>query len=155
MNIYLVQHAEPKREEEDPQKPLSEKGWNDIRKVAAFIAEYANIHVRSIVHSGKTRAGQTAEVLAEHLSPHEGVKEAEGLDPLAAPSIWAKRLGEMKEDIMLVGHLPHLSKLSAYLLCHDENRRVADFQMGGVVCLRRDESDTWSIRWMVIPQILP
>ncbi|MBW2038050.1 MAG: phosphohistidine phosphatase SixA [Deltaproteobacteria bacterium] len=154
MNLYLVQHAEPKREEEDPQKPLSEKGWSDIGKVAAFIVEHTNIQVISIMHSGKTRARQTAEALAEHLNPPEGVKEAEGLESLADPSRWAQRLAETKEDIMLVGHLPHLSKLSAHLLCQDENKRIVNFQMGGIVCLGRDESGIWSVRWMVIPQIL-
>ena len=37
MNLYLVQHAESKTEEDDPQKPLSGKGFSDIRKIAAFL----------------------------------------------------------------------------------------------------------------------
>ena len=154
MNLYLVQHAEPKRKEEDPQRPLSEKGLAEIRKVASFICEHSSVQVNSIMHSGKTRACQTAEVLAEHLRPPEGIKEVEGLKPLDDPLTWAERLAETKEDIMLVGHLPHLDKLSAYLLCQDENKRVVDFRMGGVVCLGRDEAGTWSVRWMLIPQIL-
>jgi len=154
MNLYLVQHAEPKPKEEDPQRPLSEKGWSDIRKVGAFIAEHANIQVSSIMHSGKTRAQQTAEALAEYLNPSEGVKEVEGLKPLDDPAIWAKRLAEIKEDIMLVGHLPHLGKLSAYLLSQDEDKKIIDFQMGGVICLGRDVSGIWSVRWMMIPQLL-
>ena len=154
MNIYLVQHAEPKKEEEDPQRPLSEKGRTDIRNVAAFVAKHKNIRVNSIMHSGKTRARQTAEVLTECLNPSEGIKEVDGLKPLDDPSIWVKRLSEMNEDVMLVGHLPHLSKLSAYLLCQDENKTIIDFQMGVIVCLCEDESGIWSIRWIVTPQIL-
>jgi phosphohistidine phosphatase len=34
--IYLVQHAEAKREDEDPSRPLSEKGLQDI-KVASYV----------------------------------------------------------------------------------------------------------------------
>ncbi len=154
MNLYLVQHAEAKPEEEDPQRRLSEKGWSDIRKVGAFIAEHANIRVSSIMHSGKTRARQTAEALAEYLNPPGGIKEVEGLKPLDTPSIWVDRLAETKEDFMLVSHLPFLSKLSAHLLCQDENKAMVDFQMGGIVCLGRDESGIWSVRWMVIPQML-
>ncbi|MFH1624045.1 MAG: phosphohistidine phosphatase SixA [Pseudomonadota bacterium] len=154
MNVYLVQHAEPKREEEDPERPLSERGWSDIRKLAAFVAQHTNVKVTSIMQSGKTRARQTAEVLAEYLNPSEGVKQVDGLEPLADPSTWAGRLAEREEDIVLVGHLPHLGKLSALLLCQDESKRPVDFQMGGVVCLGRVESATWSVRWMVIPQIL-
>ena len=55
---------------------------------------------------------------------------------------------------MLVGHLPHLSKLTAQLVCQDENRTIVDFPASGIVCLGREESGTWSVRWMVIPQIL-
>lgn len=154
MNLYLVQHAEAKREEEDPERPLSEKGWADIRKVADYIAKHIDINVSAINHSGKTRARQTAETLAEYLNPPEGIKQAEGLEPLAEPSVWGKRLAEMKEDTILVGHLPHLLKLSAYLLAQDETKKILNFSMGGIVCLRRDESGTWSVRWMIVPEIL-
>jgi phosphohistidine phosphatase len=154
MNLYLVQHAEAKREEEDPKRSLSEKGRADIRKVANYITKHIDINVSAIMHSGKTRAQQTAETLAEYLNPPEGIKEAEGLEPLAEPSAWGKRLAEMREDTMLVGHLPHLLKLSAYLLAQDETKKILNFSMGGIVCLRRDESGTWSVRWMIIPEIL-
>ncbi len=153
MNLYLVQHAEPKRKEEDPQRPLSEKGKADIRKVADFVVKHMGIRVKSIMHSGKLRARQTAEILAEYLNPPEGIKEVEGLEPLADPSIWVNRLIETQEDTMLVGHLPHLMKLSSYLLCQDVNKKIVDFRMGGMVCLSRDES-IWSVQWMVIPEIL-
>ncbi len=154
MNLYLVQHAEAKREEEDPERPLSDKGWADIRKVAAYIAEHIDIKISAIIHSGKMRALQTAEALAEHLNPPEGIKEAEGLEPLAEPSAWADRLAKAKEDTMLVGHLPYLSKLSARLLSQDENKKILNFRMGGIVCLRKDESGVWSVQWMIVPAIL-
>jgi phosphohistidine phosphatase len=155
MNVYLVQHAEAKTKEEDPERPLSEKGWSDIRKVAAFVAKQANINVSYIMHSGKTRAQQTAEVLAEYLNPSEGVKEAEGLAPLDVPSVWAERLAEAKQEMMLVGHLPHMAKLAAHLLSQDEEKKIVGFQMAGIVCLERDGSGNWSVSWMVVPQILP
>lgn len=154
MNLYLVQHAEAKQKEEDPQRPLSKKGWADIRKIASFLGEQMNIQVTSIMHSGKLRAQQTAEVLAEYLNPSEGVEKTEGLEPLANVSIWIERLTAIKKDIILVGHLPHLSKLSSALLCRDENKKIINFQMGGVVCLNRDETGIWSINWMIIPKML-
>jgi phosphohistidine phosphatase len=154
MNVYLVQHGEAKSEKEDPQKSLSEQGWTDVRKAGAFLVEYAHIKVASIMHSGKTRARQTAEALAEYLTPPKGIKKADGLNPLDDTSIWIERLSETKEDIMLVGHLPHLCKLSAELLAQDENKKVIEFQRGGILCLGKDESGLWSVHWMIIPQIL-
>jgi len=154
MNVYLVQHAQAKTEQEDPERPLSEKGWSDINKVADFIAKKGDISVKEIFHSGKIRAKQTAEVLAEQLSSSIEIGETDGLKPLDEPSIWADRLAKRTEDIILVGHLPHLSKLAALLLCQDADKEVVEFQMGGIVCLGTEASGSWSIRWMVTPNIL-
>lgn len=154
MNIYLVQHAESKPKEEDPQRSLSDKGRTDVEKVAAFVAEHTTLKVGRIIHSGKTRAQQTAEVLARYLNPPEGVSAAEGLEPLADPSIWANRLTEEKEDLMLVGHKPHLDKLAAKLICGDETRSAITFQNAGIVCLMRDDSGSWSVSWLITPNML-
>jgi len=155
MNVYLVQHAQAKQEHEDPERPLSEKGWSDIKKVAAFIAKKGNVSVKDIFHSGKTRAQQTAEVLAEQLNPSNGISETDGLKPMDDASIWAARIADITEDIMLVGHLPHLSKLAAILLCWNVfNKEVVTFQTGSIICIGREESEAWSIRWMITPNIL-
>lgn len=151
LNLYLVQHGEARRKEENPDRPLTEEGRSDVHKVGNFVAGHAEVHPSRIWHSGKTRAKQTAEVLAEYLEPRSGVEAAEGLEPLADPSIWEEKLTWTGEDVMLVGHLPHLSKLASLLLCGDEEAKTVDFQMGGVVCLGRDEEGVWSVHWMVVP----
>lgn len=151
----MVQHAESKRKEEDPSRPLSEKGERDIRKVAKYAEKHLQIQVRQIVHSGKLRAKQTAEVLAEHLHLEEAVRVAEGLEPLADPKIWKSQLAETIEDIMIVGHLPHLSKLATHLLTVDEIKDVVTFRMASISCLERNESGGWTIRWMITPEIIP
>lgn len=154
MNLYLVQHAEAKPESEDPERSLTEKGWRDIRKVSGFAPKQAGVQVSRILHSGKTRARQTAEALAEHLKPSEGVHATDGVDPLADPSIWANRLAEVQQDLMIVGHLPHLSKLAALLLVGSDAKEVVKFEQGGIVCLSKDDSGSWAVRWMVIPRIV-
>ncbi len=154
MKLYLVQHGKAKSKEEDPSRPLSEKGTEDVRQVVAFVAEHMQVQVTSILHSGKARAQQTAHILAEYLNPPEGIKMTEGLEPLAAPSIWSERLAKTEEDLMLVGHLPHLSKLSARLICQDEEKEVIQFHRGGIVCLERNELGLWSVNWMITPDLL-
>jgi phosphohistidine phosphatase len=155
MRLYLVQHAEAKREEEDPSRPLSKKGWEDIRKVAEYAGRHLNIQVAQIFHSGKLRAKQTAEVLAEYLSPIKGVESVDGLEPLADVRVWKDRLAEITADTMLVGHLPHLSKLASYLLCGDERKELIAFKMGSILCLERGENGRWAVQWMVTPEIIP
>jgi len=150
MKLYLCQHAEAKWEEVDPNRPLTEKGYDDAWRVAAHAAGHAHVRVRRILHSSKLRARQTAEVWAEYLSPVE-TAQAEDLDPQADPRVWADRLMREPEDTMLVGHLPHLARLASRLLCGDEGRGVVTFYNGGIVCLERSEGGTWSLQWAVTP----
>lgn len=153
MILYLVQHAEAKREEEDPARDLTDRGRRDIQKMAGYLGKF-NLRVGRIFHSGKTRALTTATILAASLHPELGISEAPGLAPLDSPEIWAGRLEPMGEDVMLVGHLPHLAKLAARLIVGDEHKNVINFQMAGVVCLRRNENRQWAVDWLIIPELL-
>ena len=153
MLLYLVQHAEAKGKEEDPARDLTEKGRQDMERVARYL-KGLEVQARQIFQSGKTRAHSTADILATHLKPTAGVSEAPGLAPLDDPGIWAERLQNLDEDIMLVGHLPHLGRLAALLLSGDQERSVIHFQMGGVVRLRRLDEGQWAMDWMVVPAIV-
>ena len=63
MRLYLVQHGEALPKQVDPERPLSERGRSDVARVADFL-KGAGIRVTRVAHSGKTRARQTAELLA-------------------------------------------------------------------------------------------
>jgi len=153
MFLYLLQHAEAKREEEDPARDLTAKGRQDLQRVANYAGKF-NLAVSRLFHSGKTRALSTAEILAGSLKPPQGVSETTGLAPLDDPESWAGQISKMDEDIMLVGHLPHLAKLAALLISGDQEKKVINFKMGGMVCLRRMEAGQWLVEWMLIPEII-
>lgn len=151
MLAYLLQHAEAKREEEDPSRPLSEKGLQDINRVASYVSKL-DIKTEMIFHSAKLRAKQTAAVLFEYLKPVRGMSEVDGLSPLDNPDIWARRLKDMPEDIIVVGHLPHLGRLASLLLCGNPEKNALSFKMAGIVCLKREETGAWSLQWMLTPE---
>jgi phosphohistidine phosphatase len=153
MFLYLVQHAEAKREEEDPARGLTEKGFRDIGKVAAYAAKL-DVRIAGIFHSGKTRALQTAQVLEEHLRPEKGITEVDGLTPMDDPDIWSKRIPQISDDVVLVGHLPHLARLSSLVLCGGKEKNIIDFKMGGIVCLKRFEDNHWLVAWMITPEVV-
>jgi phosphohistidine phosphatase len=68
------------------------------------------------------------------------------------PSLWAERLPGSDRDILLVGHLPHLSKLASLLLLWDPGRDIIDFTPGTVLCL--EMTDNWKVKWMLSPHVL-
>lgn len=153
MFVYLVQHADPKSKDIDPDRHLTEKGINDIEKVGAF-AKAAGVKVDVIWHSGKTRAAQTAEILAKNVIGEEGVFQHDGLAPNDDPETIKKELAESEKNTMIVGHLPFLGKLAASLLTDNDSLSIVTFQQGGIVCLERDEDKRWHIAWMIVPEII-
>ncbi len=153
MNLYLVRHGDAKREEEDPKRPLTEKGFDEVKAVA-FYLQKLGIKVKRIFHSGKLRAFQTAEILAQALNPEEGLQEADGLAPMDEPEVWADRVKNINENLMLVGHLPHLERLASLLLCGEPERNILNLKSGGILCLKRRENQSWYIEWMISPDIL-
>jgi len=147
MVIYLVQHAEAKSREEDAERGLSEKGFQDIQRVATFLQD--RIGADRILYSTKKRARQTAEILADTLNI-EYVEEAPDLDPMADPGVWSARLASMTEDVMLVGHLPHMERLASLLLAGNPEQSVVLYKPGTVLCLERGEGG-WHVKWMLPP----
>ncbi len=150
MKLYLMQHGEAKSEEEDPERHLTEKGKKEVDSVAARL-EKAGISPALIIHSGKARARETAGIVEKRLKPEEGVKESENLKPMDDPGKIKEVIEKREKDLMVVGHLPHLSRLCSLLLAKDEEKELVQFRMGGAVCLERKEG--WRLRWFVVPEL--
>jgi phosphohistidine phosphatase len=153
MKLYLIQHGEAAPEEVDPSRPLTAKGRSDIQKTASFL-KGAGAAPSIILHSGKTRARQTAEIIAAQLGPDCQVKEREGLAPNDPVLALAKEISGTADDLMIVGHLPFHGKLASILLAGSDSKNVVAFRQGGVVCLQRNEDQTWQVAWMVTPELL-
>ncbi|MEE8182996.1 MAG: phosphohistidine phosphatase SixA, partial [Thermoplasmata archaeon] len=107
MKVYLVRHADPKSEAEDPERSLSELGEQQADRVGRFALD-AGVRVNQIRHSGKKRAEETAEIIGKHLSPSEGVLPISGIAPTDDVVPAAETLASEEDDIMLVGHLPFM-----------------------------------------------
>jgi phosphohistidine phosphatase len=153
MKLYLMQHGEAMWEEHDPARPLTEKGRAATNRVVQYAVERAGVRVARIVHSGKLRARQTAKIWREHL-PAATITEEEELGPQASPEIWRERLIQMTDDLLIVGHLPHLARLAALLLCGHEGTDPIMVQNAGLICLERRDHDGWSVRWALTPEIV-
>lgn len=148
MLLYLVQHGEAMSEEENSERPLTDTGRRDVEAVMLLMMRFGAISASRVLHSGKLRAAETAEIIATKLDAES--EETEGLDPNDDPRIWASRIGDSDLDTLLVGHLPHLSRLTCLLLTGNPEAGLVEFANGGVVCLS-DESGSWRVRWSIPP----
>jgi phosphohistidine phosphatase len=153
MQLYLMQHGAAKSEAEDPQRRLTDAGAKTVERVAEYVASVP-LHVDRIEHSGKERARQTAEIVAAHLHPSEGTRRVAGLAPNDDVGPMHERLQNEASSLMIVGHLPYLSRLLSVLLGVQPERTLVSFQMGGVVRMERDTNREWRLRWILVPELL-
>ena len=149
--LYLVQHGEAKSKEQDPERPLTEKGKSEVTKVAAWAAK-AGLQIDQIRHSGKLRAQQTAQVFGEKLGIEDSIIAVAGLAPNDNVEPIAGMLEEDEQTNMLVGHLPFLSRLASRLVVNDSEKPVVHFRNGGIVGLTKKE-DRWVVDMIITPKI--
>ena len=153
MPVYLVRHGEATSELVDPAQPLSERGRSGVARMGRHAAAMA-MTVAEVLHSTKQRARETAEILASHLAPERGMREADWLAPMADPGMAEDVIEAAAEPIMLVGHLPHLSRLASLLLTGNPNREIVRFRNATVACLEAVEG-AWVLLWVLSPDLLP
>ncbi|HWP46563.1 MAG TPA: phosphohistidine phosphatase SixA [Candidatus Limnocylindrales bacterium] len=160
MELYLIQHGEAKSESEDPTRPLTDRGREEVRRVADFAARIG-LHPAEIRHSGKRRAEETALIFAEALFLKDKIRTVPGLAPNDDVRPLAEQLDVETQSLMVVGHLPFLSRLVSLLLVDNPDRIIVRFRMGGIVCLVRGDSAEsagigrrWELAWIVTPDII-
>jgi phosphohistidine phosphatase len=151
MRLYLFQHGESLEKEEDAHRALSEAGVADVERMAAFLAR-AGVKASRVLHSGKTRARQTAEIVAQSMTDTT-LHPLFGIDPLDDVLPIADIVEDWNEDTAIVGHLPFMARLVSYLTVGDPKSEITAYEPGSVVCLERGEHG-WEIEWMLRPSLL-
>jgi phosphohistidine phosphatase len=153
MKLYLVQHAKAVSTEVNLARPLSEEGRKEMQKIAEFIKPL-NLCVDYLWHSDKKRAAETAELLAKVVKVNKSHTGRSGLGPNDDVMTLKEELTSGRQDIMIVGHMPFLGKLSSLLLAGSESAGTVVFKNAGILCLSRSDENHWQIDWMVIPELL-
>lgn len=150
MALYLVQHGKSLSKEKDPDQGLSETGLAETRRIAQEAAK-CRLSVTCIHHSVKTRARQTAEIFAGVLCPAKGIHQIEGIKPMDDVQAFAPALNP-EDGLMIVGHLPFMQRLTAFLTTGRTEPAVFKFQNSGIVCL--DKSIDEKV-WLIVGSLLP
>jgi phosphohistidine phosphatase len=153
MRLYLVQHGLALPKDVDPNRPLSDQGLADVQHLADVLGR-AGGHVARILHSGKTRAEQTAMTLGTALllagrpEAHGGLSPNDPVEPVA------REIAAWDADTLIAGHLPFLGRLAALLIADDPNCPTLAFKPGSAACLERDADGHWTLVWMLRPELL-
>jgi len=152
MQILLAQHGDAIEKGVHPDRPLSEEGRREVVLLGNLLHPLG-LNLKTVRHSGKTRARQTAELLLPHVAPRGRLFESPGLAPNDPVAPVARELAQQQEPLLVVGHLPHLARLASLLITGQEERPVVRFQKGSVLCLAPGEAGGWVVAWMLTPEI--
>ena len=152
MKLYLIQHAEAFSSDEYAERPLTEQGYLNAQKVAAQI-KLRNLPVEALWHSGKTRALQTAKIFHAAFQCKTPPQIHHGLSPKDDPLPIAREIQKFDKDLLIVAHLPLLSRLAARLLTGNTDAEPVAFQNAGLVCLQLNEKSIWQVRWILTPEL--
>ena len=102
--------------------------------------------VSLIQHSGKRRAEETAHLFAEAIRCSTAPCPVEGMDPTDDPAEAFNFLKAYTDDILVVGHLPHLERLTSLLLTGHSDHRPVQLRNSGVVCLEKSTDGRWTLK---------
>ena len=117
------------------------------------MAANENVQVRRIIHSGKKRALQTAEIFMDILEPEADIAKRPGLAPMDDVTAFMATINP-EDHTMVVGHLPYMERLVSHLVTGTLETPVIKFQNSGIVCLDREkDSKSFFIRWTLFPRL--
>jgi phosphohistidine phosphatase len=164
MNLYIIRHAiaveaDTSNEEEDLQRPLTDKGREKMKKITQGLWEL-DIQPDLILSSPSMRTMETARILASRLDVKKDKLIATNhLLSTGSPEELIKEINEKYselENIALVGHEPHLNKLISVLLFGKAGLSLT-LKKGGVCHLAVDTlqyGKCATLNWLMAPSQL-
>ncbi len=144
MRLYLVQHGDAVPKDVDSERPLSNQGQADIERLTEWLSSH-NIQIAQILHSGRTRAKQTAEILRPLLKSPSQLYEGQGLAPNDSPEAFLHQLGDSDNDTLVAGHMPFVARTVSQALTGAPDRQLLEFAPGSIAGIERSENASWRL----------
>jgi phosphohistidine phosphatase len=147
--IYLMRHADAVSDEENPLRPLSARGRDQVDRVCRNLKKGPGFAPVEIWHSPLARSRETAELLVEGLGLSSVLLLKPGLMPDDDPGPIAAALAAEARDIAVVGHEPHLGVLASLIVNGPHPRGIFfPFSKAGLLVLSRS-GERWESGWIV------
>ena len=151
MRLYLVQHGDAVPKDVDPDRPLSDQGRADIKRLTEWLS-HQNVQVAQILHSGKSRAKETAEILRPLLMSPGQIYEGQGLAPNDSPEAFLHQLRDPEKDTLIAGHMPFVARTVSQALTGAPHRQLMEFVPGSVVGIERSDGASWCLFMFARPE---
>jgi len=140
----------------DADRPLTPEGERKLARIADAM-EALELSFDLILSSPYTRARQTAEIVAEALDARKRLEFSEDLTPDGSFKKlieWINCLKSPPDNLLLVGHEPHLSGLISLLLSGDSGMSVV-MKKGGLCKLSIESlkhGRCAALEWLLTPK---
>ena len=148
-----MRHGEALSPQRDPERGLSENGKAKIKMVAAHLLN-KKISFQQVLHSKKKRARETAEIMAQTLSPTVTPVEHSHITPNDDPALIISEINDWDNDTLITSHLPFVPNLITALTGQDAYLSAITFETGTIICLERMGNANWAIQWSTSPSEL-
>ena len=158
MQIYILRHGiaeDAQAGQSDSARALTSEGKKKLRNVLR-VARDADVAPSLILTSPYRRAVQTAELAAEILDYKGDLLRTRALEPDSHPqAVWGEiRAHKDEEQLLLAGHEPLFSALTAHLLgCPNLQ---FDFKKGALACVELDRfgaEPRGVLKWILTPKL--
>jgi len=159
MRLFLLRHAEAADTTPDRARPLTPKGISDTRKLGALLRNRNDFDVHSILYSPYVRAFETADVFADAAGiDHLTAYASDLITPMDDPALIVPTLTGATDNLLLIGHNPHLSLLASLLLSGSVEGLDIGFKKCSMLALdrhgnRAGGAPAWSLRWFITPKL--
>jgi phosphohistidine phosphatase len=158
MRIYLLRHGiaeEASSRTPDFKRELTDEGRKKLAGVLR-LARRAGVQPELVMSSPLVRAIQTGEMAREVLQVEAAVHETRTLVPEGSPRVVWEELRGLRnlEAVLLAGHEPLLSTLTAWLLGAPELH--VHMAKAAMVSIEMDQfrgEPHGSLRWMITPKL--
>lgn len=147
--IYLIRHADAVSAEQDPSRPLSARGREQVSRACEHLRKNGGFAPAELWHSPLARSRETAELLAGGLGLDSRVVLRAGLEPEDDPAGIAAALESEGRSVAVVGHEPHLGVLASLMTRGPDRDAVYfHFQKAGILALARRDGG-WRAAWLL------
>lgn len=160
MNLYILRHAiavaRGTKHFPNDDRPLTKEGIDKMKRAAECFPQLVK-EIDIIYSSPLSRAKETAEIAAKSLKSEKKMKITDALLPGANESELFELLNREKqgENIMIVGHEPHLSFLASSLI--GVNDSMIELKKGALCLITiggEARKGSGTLKWLLQPKQL-